>query len=82
MCGVNVMYDVGKILSTGGSQSYTNSPGFARSHITTIDVPNTPSVVERVADMKYPRGFANGVVLPDGTVSTLIINSGKYMLLI
>lgn len=68
MCGVNVMFTPGKILSTGGSQSYTNSPGVALSHITTITTPNAPSTIEEVAPMTYPRGFANGVVLPDGTV--------------
>ncbi|PVH89432.1 copper radical oxidase [Cadophora sp. DSE1049] len=68
MCGVNVMYEPGKILSTGGSQSYTNSQAVALSHITTITEPNVPSTIERVPDMTYPRGFANGVVLPDGNV--------------
>ncbi|KAH6690227.1 galactose oxidase-like protein precursor [Leptodontidium sp. MPI-SDFR-AT-0119] len=68
MCGVNVMYEPGKILSTGGSQSYTNSPGVVLTHITTITEPNVPSTIEAVASMSYPRGFANGVVLPDGTV--------------
>ncbi|PBP26978.1 galactose oxidase precursor [Diplocarpon rosae] len=68
MCGVNVMYEPGKILSAGGSQSYDQSPAVAIAHITTINEPYTPSTIERVADMAYPRGFANGVVLPDGTV--------------
>lgn len=68
MCGVNVMYEPGKILSAGGSQSYTNSQAVALSHVTTITEPNVPSTIERVPDMTYPRGFANGVVLPDGTV--------------
>ncbi|PNS14664.1 hypothetical protein CAC42_1686 [Sphaceloma murrayae] len=69
MCGVNVMYDAatGKILSAGGSQDYTNSDGFTSAHITTITKPNVPATVERVQDMNYPRGFANAVVLPDGT---------------
>lgn len=68
MCGINVMYEPGKILSAGGSQSYTNSQAVALSHITTITEPKVPSTIERVPDMTYPRGFANGVVLPDGTV--------------
>jgi galactose oxidase len=68
MCGIFVMYEPGKILSAGGSQSYTNSDANAHAHITTIDAPNTKSVVERVPDMAYPRGFSNAVVLPDGTV--------------
>ncbi|KAI5367785.1 Putative PAN/Apple domain, galactose oxidase/kelch, beta-propeller [Septoria linicola] len=68
MCGVNVMYDVGKILTTGGSTDYTNSPATTMAHITTIGEPGKPSSIERVAEMSWPRGFANGVVLPDGTV--------------
>lgn len=84
MCGVNVMYDVGKILTVGGesysttypyhtdissgSTDYTNSDAVAMAHITTITNVGAPSMIERVADMSKPRGFANGVVLPDGTV--------------
>ncbi|OLN95694.1 Galactose oxidase 1 [Colletotrichum chlorophyti] len=70
MCGIWVMYDAiaGKILSAGGSPDYTNSYANKRAHITTIGEPNTPSEVERVADMSFPRGFANAVVLPDGKV--------------
>ncbi|KAH7066795.1 galactose oxidase-like protein precursor [Paraphoma chrysanthemicola] len=68
MCGIFVMYEPGKILSAGGSPDYTNSPANARAHIMTINTPNTNAQVERVADMAYPRGFANAVVLPDGTV--------------
>ncbi|KNG46078.1 copper radical oxidase [Stemphylium lycopersici] len=70
MCGVFAMYDAiaGKILSAGGAPDYTDADANARAHITTIDEPNTPAKVERVADMEYPRGFSNAVVLPDGTV--------------
>ncbi|KAJ3529381.1 hypothetical protein NM208_g9787 [Fusarium decemcellulare] len=70
MCGIFVMYNAiqGKILSAGGSPDYTDSPATNRAHITTIGEPNRPSKVERVGDMAFPRGFANAVVLPDGTV--------------
>ncbi|WYZ45363.1 hypothetical protein EsH8_VIII_000679 [Colletotrichum jinshuiense] len=70
MCGIWVMYDAvaGKILSAGGSPDYTDSVANQRAHVTTIGEPNTPSEVERVADMSFPRGFGNAVVLPDGTV--------------
>lgn len=68
MCGINVMYEPGKILSAGGSPSYTDSDAVPRSHITTLGEPNTAASVERVPDMSFPRGFANGVALPDGTV--------------
>lgn len=82
MCGVNVMYDVtggvGKILSAGGSTDYTNSPATAMAHITTIGESNAASSIERVADMAWPRGFANAVVLPDG--KTLVTGGQKRSL--
>ncbi|KAI9167891.1 Galactose oxidase [Paramyrothecium foliicola] len=70
MCGIFVMYDAvaGKILSAGGAPDYTNSNANNHAHITTIGDPYKPSKVERVADMAFPRGFSNAVVLPDGTV--------------
>ncbi|RMZ68166.1 kelch domain-containing [Pyrenophora seminiperda CCB06] len=70
MCASFVMYDAtaGKIFSAGGAPDYTDSDANNRAHITTIGEPNTPAKVERVADMTYPRGFSNAVVLPDGTV--------------
>ncbi|KAK2046577.1 kelch domain-containing protein [Colletotrichum somersetense] len=70
MCGVWAMYDAvaGKIFSAGGSPDYTDSNATQRAHITTIGEPNTPVTVQRVADMGFPRGFANAVVLPDGQV--------------
>ncbi|EKD20708.1 galactose oxidase precursor [Drepanopeziza brunnea f. sp. 'multigermtubi' MB_m1] len=68
MCAANVMYEPGKILSAGGAATYTDSPGLANSHITTITEAYKPSVVEEVANMTYPRGYPNAVVLPDGTV--------------
>lgn len=70
MCGIFVLYDAvaGKILSAGGAQDYTNSPATTHAHITTIGEPYTPSSVERIADLAFPRGFSNAVVLPDSTV--------------
>lgn len=70
MCGVWAMYDAtkGKIFSAGGAPFYSNSDAHKRAHITTIDNPGEPSVVERVADMNFPRGFANANILPDGTI--------------
>lgn len=70
MCGVWAMYDAtkGKIFSAGGSPAYTNSDATNRAHITTIGEPNKPSSVKRVADMAFPRGFANSIILPDGTI--------------
>lgn len=62
------MYEPGKIFSAGGAPDYTDSDATTRAHITTINNPNQLAAVERVADMAYPRGFANAVVLPDGQV--------------
>ncbi|KAH6616458.1 kelch domain-containing protein [Boeremia exigua] len=74
MCGVNVMYDVGKILSAGGSQDYTDSAATKSAHLISITDPGVPATVEKVQDMAWARGFANGVVLPDGKV---IVTGGQ-----
>jgi galactose oxidase len=68
MCGVHVMYDAGKIFSAGGSQDYTNSDAFRKTHLITIGNPGQAATVERAPDMRYPRGFSNAVVLPDGKI--------------
>jgi galactose oxidase len=68
MCGIFVMYEPGKIFSSGGSPSYSDSASLTRAHITTIDKPYQPAKVERMPDMAFPRGYSNAVVLPDGTV--------------
>jgi galactose oxidase len=68
MCGINVMYDVGKIFSAGGASDYDDSPAWTSTFITTIGDPYTSAAVESVANMAYARAFGNGVVLPDGTI--------------
>lgn len=68
MCGIFVMYEPGKILTAGGSPDYTNSDANNRAHLISIGDYGQPATVERAPDMAYPRGFANAVVLPDGTV--------------
>lgn len=68
MCGVNVMYDAGKIFTAGGSQDYTDSPAFDRAHLISISAPFQPATVEQLPPMRYPRGFANAVALPDGKI--------------
>ncbi|KAF1914385.1 hypothetical protein BDU57DRAFT_519355 [Ampelomyces quisqualis] len=68
MCGVNVMYDVGKIFSAGGAQYYYKAPGLSSAHLISIDQIGAPATVERLPDMKYARAFANVVVLPDGKI--------------
>ncbi|KAF1925111.1 copper radical oxidase [Didymella exigua CBS 183.55] len=68
MCGIFVMYEPGKILTAGGSPDYTNSDANKRAHLISIAEYGQAATVERAPDMAYPRGFANAVVLPDGTV--------------
>lgn len=81
MCGVTVMYDAvaGKIFSAGGSQDYTDSDAFNVAHIMTISDAYQPVTVEQVANMSYARGFANGAVLPDGTI---LISGGQQRSLV
>jgi galactose oxidase len=68
MCGVNVMYDIGKIFSAGGAQYYDKAPGLSAAHLISIDAVGAPADVERLPDMHHARAFANVVVLPDGKV--------------
>ncbi|WP_456505128.1 discoidin domain-containing protein [Arthrobacter sp. UYCu723] len=65
MNGDAVMYDVGKILTVGGSTAYNSIPATARAY--TIDINNAVKVA-RTADMAVTRSYANGVALPDGQV--------------
>ena len=63
--GNAVMYDIGKILKTGGSTAYENRAASTASYV--IDI-NAGVSVRKLAPMAYPRIFANGVVLPNGQV--------------
>jgi galactose oxidase len=44
------------------------SDGRTNAYIITIGTPKTSPTVTKTQSMSYARGFANGVVLPDGTV--------------
>lgn len=68
MCGVHVMYDVGKIFSAGGAQSYGGAPGLANAHLIEINEVGAPANVVALPNMNYGRAFANVVVLPDGKI--------------
>ncbi|MCJ1315410.1 hypothetical protein MMC15_000729 [Xylographa vitiligo] len=70
MNGNAVMYDAvnGKILTVGGAPNYQDSYATANAHIITIGNPGTIPTVTTISSMSYTRAFANGVVLPDGTV--------------
>ena len=69
MNGTAVLYDVGKILTVGGSPDYDGTPATGRAY--TMDISGGPGVrptVSRVGNLNFPRGMGNAVVLPDGTV--------------
>jgi galactose oxidase len=68
MNGSAVMYDVGKILTTGGAPAYVDSDASSRAYV--IDI-NNAVMVRKVAPMSYARAFHNSVVLPDGKVLVL-----------
>ncbi|OAL54059.1 galactose oxidase [Pyrenochaeta sp. DS3sAY3a] len=68
MCGVHVMYDVGKIFSAGGAQYYDKAPGLSVAHLIEINEVGAPAVVEALPNMRFARAFANVVVLPDGKI--------------
>ncbi len=68
MNGNAVMYDVGKILTLGGSPAYQDSDATARAYA--IDINNGVKVT-RTGDMAARRAFLNSVVLPDGQVLAL-----------
>ena len=73
--GNSVMFDTGKILNCGGSESFAfeEYPAKDTANLITINVANTQAVVKELPQMKLPRVYANGVVLPDGKV---LINGG------
>ena len=66
MNGDAVMYDIGKILTTGGSPAYGNSTASGRAY--TIDINGGGATVTGTGPMAYRRAFHNSVVLPDGKV--------------
>jgi galactose oxidase len=71
---ITVMFDAGKILKAGGNPNYdrTNArfvPSSQLSYI--ININGGTAAVTKVAPMKYPRAFGNGVVLANGQVLAL-----------
>lgn len=70
--GQAVMYDVGKILKTGGAPAYQQAAATSKTYVIDINDAvadlNNPVVVRATAPMAFPRALANGVVLPSGQV--------------
>ncbi|WP_152206339.1 malectin domain-containing carbohydrate-binding protein [Marinobacter changyiensis] len=69
MFGSAVMYDVGKILITGGNDLSTQIPSSDRA--ITVDLNGAVPVIEETIPMNYRRTFQNSVVLPDGRVMVI-----------
>ncbi|MBE9032348.1 DUF4347 domain-containing protein, partial [filamentous cyanobacterium LEGE 11480] len=66
--GAAVMYDTGKILTTGGSNRY-GSGGTVYNTAYAIDINNANNVtVTKQNNMAYARDYQTGVVLPNGQV--------------
>ncbi len=66
MTGNAVAYDIGKLLTLGGSPAYQDSPATRRAY--TVRIAGSQVETARTGDMEYARAFANSVVLPDGKV--------------
>lgn len=60
-----VMYDVGKLLKTGGAPGYEDFDATANAYL--IDI-NAGVDVRKIAPMAYRRTYHNSVVLPNGQV--------------
>ena len=78
MNGNAVMYDAsqGLILAVGGAPDYDNATATSNANIIQIGNPSTTPKVTQISNMKYPRAFANSVILPDGHV--LILGGQTY----
>ncbi len=66
MNGNAIMYDIGKLLTTGGAPDYDISPATNSAFVieTSIGAVNS----RRTSSMNFPRVFHNSVVLPNGEV--------------
>ncbi|MFV6026933.1 discoidin domain-containing protein [Streptomyces sp. NPDC056264] len=67
MTGNAVAYDIGKLLTLGGSPAYENTPATRRAY--TVSVEGDQVRAARTGDMGHARAFGNSVVLPDGKVA-------------
>ncbi|WP_299435816.1 galactose oxidase-like domain-containing protein, partial [uncultured Maribacter sp.] len=68
MKGTTVMFDIGKILKVGGSESYdSNTPAKDNSYVIDINT-ITPVVTPTANTLAYSRTMHNSTVLPNGEV--------------
>jgi hypothetical protein len=72
MNGNAVMYDIGKILKTGGAPAYENVVSRSASYV--INIGTGTATVKKIAPMNYARAMHNSVVLPNGQV---VISGGQ-----
>ncbi len=70
MNGNAVMYDIGKILKTGGAPAYEDANSTSSAYV--IDV--NSSSARKITPMNYARAMHNSVVLPNGQV---VITGGQ-----
>ncbi|MFE3288556.1 galactose oxidase-like domain-containing protein, partial [Streptomyces sp. NPDC059233] len=67
MTGNAVAYDIGKLLTLGGSPAYQDTPATRRAY--TVNISGSQVRAARTGDMENARAFSNSVVLPDGKVA-------------
>ncbi|MFG2990450.1 discoidin domain-containing protein [Streptomyces sp. NPDC048257] len=67
MTGNAVAYDIGKLLTLGGSPAYEKTPATRRAY--TVGIAGDQVRAARTGDMEHARAFSNSVVLPDGKVA-------------
>ncbi|OEJ35451.1 arabinogalactan endo-1,4-beta-galactosidase [Streptomyces subrutilus] len=67
MTGNAVAYDIGKLLTLGGSPAYEKTPATRRAY--TVGISGSQVQAARTGDMEHARAFGNSVVLPDGKVA-------------
>jgi hypothetical protein len=72
MNGNAVMYDIGKILKTGGAPAYEDIDSRSASYV--IDIRTGTANTKKIAPMNYARSMHNSVVLPNGQV---VISGGQ-----
>jgi len=69
MFGSAVMYDIGKILITGGNDASEEQPSSNKA--ITVDLNGAAPVIQETTSMKHRRTFQDSVVLPDGRVMVI-----------
>ncbi|MFL1484676.1 malectin domain-containing carbohydrate-binding protein [Marinobacter sp. LN3S78] len=69
MFGSAVMYDIGKILITGGNDASQEEPSSNKA--ITVDLNGAAPVIQETTPMQHRRTFQDSVVLPDGRVMVI-----------